>query len=102
VTWHVVADASTLKNEDAVAVKVAGLDIALCMLDSQFFAIGNICTHQHAYLTEGYVENGCIECPLHQGRFEIRTGKAMGAPVSEPVPTYPTRLENGQVLIFVA
>ena len=85
-----------------MAVKVAGLDIALCMLDGKCFAIGNVCTHQHAYLTEGYVESGCIECPLHQGRFDIRTGKAMGPPVSVPVPTYPVKIENGNVLVFVA
>lgn len=101
MTWHAVAEADALGNEEAIAVKVAELDIALCFLDGAYYALGNVCTHQHAYLTEGYVEDGCLECPLHQGRFDIRTGKAMGPPVSDSVPTYPVKVENGRVLVFV-
>lgn len=102
MTWHVIADADALREAEAKAVKVADREIALCLVDGECFAVGNICTHQHAYLSDGYVEDGCIECPLHQGRFDLRTGKAMGPPVSEPVPTYPTKIEDGKVLVFIA
>lgn len=102
MTWHVVADADALKDGEAKAVKIADRDIALCLVDGECFAVGNICTHQHAYLSDGYVEDGCIECPLHQGRFDLRTGKAMGPPVSEPVATYPAKIDNGKVLVFIA
>jgi len=101
MTWHSVIEANALRNDEAVPVKVADRDIALCSLGGEYYAIGNICTHQHAFLTDGFVEDGCIECPLHQGRFDIKTGRALGPPATLPVPTYPVKMENGKVLVYV-
>jgi 3-phenylpropionate/trans-cinnamate dioxygenase ferredoxin subunit len=60
-----------------------------------------VCTHQYALLSEGYVEDGCIECPLHQGRFDLKTGAALGAPVTEPVRVYRVRAEDGKYYVEI-
>lgn len=101
MTWHSVAAVGALRNEQAIASKAGGQDIAVCLLDGEYYAIGNVCTHQHAFLTDGFVEDGYIECPLHQGRFDIRSGKALGAPVTEPVKSYPVKIEGGQIYVYI-
>jgi len=99
MTWHRAAAFADLKEGGVIGVDVAGKPIALYLLDGAVFATHNICSHQFAFLSDGYVENGCVECPLHQGLFDIRTGKAQGSPVSVDIATYPVKLEGDAVLV---
>jgi nitrite reductase/ring-hydroxylating ferredoxin subunit len=101
LAWHPVVDAALVTNEEAKGLTLNGHEIALCLVKGEYYAIGNICTHQHALLSHGFVDNGCIECPLHQGRFDIRTGEALGPPVTLPLETYPVKVEDGQVFVYV-
>lgn len=101
MTWHSVAAVGALRNEQAVALKLEDQEIALCFLDGDYYAIGNVCTHQHCLLSDGFVEDGYLECPLHQGRFDIKSGEAVGPPVTEPVKSYPVKIEDGQVYVLV-
>ena len=49
----------------------------------------------------GIVVDDVIECPLHQGRFCVRTGRALSPPVSSPITSYPTKVEDGMVYVQV-
>ena len=71
------------------------------LADGTIHASDGHCTHEAAHLAEGFVFDGIIECPMHNGRFDIRTGKARGAPVCIDLEVYPVRLENGKVLIDI-
>ncbi len=82
----------------AAADDVAREQIALYRDKGEFFATSNVCTHQYALLSDGYFEDGCIECPLHQGSFDVRTGKAQCAPVTEDIKVYPLRVEGDDLL----
>ncbi|SFU09328.1 non-heme iron oxygenase ferredoxin subunit [Paraburkholderia aspalathi] len=82
-------------------VELNGIEIAIYNVDGRFHATSNICTHQKAYLTEGYLDGEFIECPLHQGRFNVVTGDADGAPVTQPVRVFPIVVEGTDVLIDV-
>lgn len=82
-----------------MAVEVAEKYLALYKLDGRIFATSNICTHEFAFLSDGFLEDGYIECPLHAARFDIRTGTVLCAPANEPIATYPTKLEGGQILV---
>ncbi|MBE3640206.1 FAD-dependent oxidoreductase [Mangrovicoccus algicola] len=99
MSWHPGIPAAEVHDRGAVAVEADGLRLALFSLEGEIFATGNICTHAFALLTEGHVENGCVECPLHQGLFDIRTGRAQGTPVTKDLATYATRIEDGMVWI---
>jgi 3-phenylpropionate/trans-cinnamate dioxygenase ferredoxin component len=70
--------------------------------EGEFFATDNRCTHAEALMSEGYLEDGCIECPLHQARFDIRTGAALCAPATEPLRTYPVKREGEEIYIGAA
>lgn len=99
MSWHSSIPADEVHAKGSVGVEVDGLRLALFSLDGEIHATGNICTHAFAILTEGHVENGCVECPLHQGLFDIRTGRAVGPPVTRDIATYDTRIEDGVVWI---
>jgi naphthalene 1,2-dioxygenase system ferredoxin subunit len=87
--------------DDVIGVVVAGRDIALYNAGGEIFATDNICTHGQARLCEGFLEGHEIECPLHQGRFDVRSGKAMCAPLTEDLRSYPVKIEGGRVYLAV-
>ena len=97
--WIDAAAADAVPQEDVIAVAVAGKDVALYGVDGQVYATANICTHGQARLCDGFLEGAEIECPLHQGKFDVRTGKAMCAPLTEDIRTYPVKIENGRVFV---
>lgn len=84
---------------DVVGIKVAGREIALYEVEGEIYATDNICTHGHARMSDGFLEGREIECPLHQGKFDVCTGKALCAPLTENIRTYPVRIENLRVML---
>jgi 3-phenylpropionate/trans-cinnamate dioxygenase ferredoxin subunit len=97
--WHEVPGAADLGEDEAIGVVVHERPVALVRSGGELHALHNVCTHQFALLSDGYVEDGCIECPLHQGRFDLKTGAPQGAPVSEPIKVHAVKVENGQILV---
>ena len=99
--WHDVAGTDELVDDDILKVTVGQSVLALYRLEGEFYATDDRCTHQEASLSDGYVQDGTIECPRHQGFFDILTGKALAAPASEDLRTYPVRIEGERVWVRV-
>jgi apoptosis-inducing factor 3 len=99
MAWQKVARADALGDGDVIGVEVDGTPIALYRIREEIYATDGMCTHATGILADGWVEDGAIECPLHQARFDIRTGKALCAPATEDLRTYPVRIEGADVLI---
>jgi nitrite reductase/ring-hydroxylating ferredoxin subunit len=99
MAWRVAANESDVRENDVIGVVVEGQHIALYKLNGEVFATSDVCTHQFALLSDGFVDGGCIECPLHGAQFDIKTGKVLCGPTVTPITTYPVRLEHGQVLL---
>ena len=97
--WIRIASANDLQDDEAVGLEVRDTRIALYRSEGEFFATANRCTHAEAVMSEGFVEDGCIECPLHQARFDLRTGKALCAPATVDIKTYPVRREGDDIYI---
>jgi len=97
--WIEVTSRDAIPEDDVVGLVVAGRDIALYGVDGEVFATDNVCTHGNARLCDGFLEGHEIECPLHQGKFDVRTGAAMCAPLTEAVRTYPIRIEADKVYV---
>jgi naphthalene 1,2-dioxygenase system ferredoxin subunit len=99
--WHFAIDADEVEEEDVMPAVVDGEEIAIYRVEGEFYASIDRCTHGNANLSEGIVIDDVIECPLHQGRFCVRDGRALSPPVSEPVATFPTKVEAGKVFIQI-
>jgi nitrite reductase/ring-hydroxylating ferredoxin subunit len=78
---------------------VAHVPVAVFNADGELFAIDDTCTHQDASLSEGWLENCTIECPLHSSCFDLRTGKPTGPPAKRPVRTYSVLVQDGVVYV---
>jgi 3-phenylpropionate/trans-cinnamate dioxygenase ferredoxin component len=96
--WHEVARVDDLAPGEVMYVEVGNDPVALINLDGEYFAVNDICTHEEASLSDGEVVGDEIECPLHGGAFEIRTGLPANFPVVVPVETYDVKVEGDIVL----
>jgi nitrite reductase/ring-hydroxylating ferredoxin subunit len=97
--WVHIADESALDGKDVIGVEHNGLKLAIFRLGDGCYATSNLCTHASALLSDGEVVEHYIECPAHFGLFDIRTGKAQGAPVSRNLCTFPVKIENGRIFV---
>ena len=90
-----------LAADAPVATTIDDVAVAVVLHEGDVYAIHDECSHQAVPLSEGEVDGCEIECWLHGSRFDLRTGKPSGPPATEPVPTYPVRVEGGDVLVDV-
>jgi len=97
--WVRAASRSQLGEGDVLGVVIAGKEIALYDLDGELLATDDICTHAYARLSDGWLDKGEIECPLHAGRFDVKTGAATAPPCTDPIKTYPIRLVGDDIQI---
>jgi naphthalene 1,2-dioxygenase system ferredoxin subunit len=97
--WTDAAPVDQVPADDVVGMLVDGRDIALYSVEGRIYATDNICTHGHARLCEGFLDGHEIECPLHQGKFDVRNGQPACAPVTEAIRSYPVRIEAGRVFL---
>ncbi len=94
---HYVAQTEDVAAGKTLPVTVAGHKVLVCHSADQFYVIRNQCSHAHARLTGGKLRGHRIFCPLHSAPFDLRDGTALGPPASEPICTYPTRVEAGKI-----
>lgn len=97
--WIDAAAVADVPPGDVIGINVAGKEIALYAVDGQVYATDNLCTHGQARLSDGFLEGCEIECPLHQGKFDVCTGQALCAPLTQALKTYPIRIENQRVML---
>jgi precorrin-3B synthase len=79
-------------------VEVNGQELALFRLGNEIRAIDNACPHSGGPLAEGSLCDGVVTCPWHGWTFDVRNGQRVSHPECR-VRVYPTRIENGQVLV---
>jgi nitrite reductase/ring-hydroxylating ferredoxin subunit len=99
IGWQRVASLSQLREDEAFPAKIGDVQIALYTLKGQVYAIDDICTHEYGHLSQGFVEGGIIECPLHQATFDIVTGKCLTAPATVDLNRYAVRVEGNDIFV---
>src|SRR5712671_3200214 len=98
-SWITVAKSGAVEPDGVIGVKAGDLDLALYNIDGQIYATHNVCTHAHAHLSDGWLEGDIIECPLHGGRFEVKTGEGLGAPFTCDLKTFPVRIVGDAIQV---
>jgi 3-phenylpropionate/trans-cinnamate dioxygenase ferredoxin subunit len=100
--WVDACAADDIEPEDVLRFDHAGRTFAVYRTeDGRYFASDGLCTHEKVHLADGFVMGNIIECPKHNGRFDVRTGEAKGAPVCIDLATYPVKVEAGRVLLQI-
>jgi naphthalene 1,2-dioxygenase system ferredoxin subunit len=99
--WHAALPLEEVPPGEARQVVIEGRAVAVYNVGGDIFATADTCTHAQASLSQGYLEGCEIECPLHGGRFDIRSGAAIERPARVPVRSLATRVEAGMILVEV-
>jgi len=100
-TWQSVIALTALENRWVTRAVLGTRLIAIYDTPSGVYASLALCNHGGADLCDGYFDKHIIECPLHQGAFDVHNGKPVSAPATRPMKTFDTRLENGMVQILI-
>ena len=97
--WFLVCEDANIEVEDIIRFDNNNKTYCVYRLEDGFYATDGICTHEAVHLEEGLVMDGEIECPMHQGIFNIKSGKAISPPACNDLQTYPVKVEDGKIYI---
>lgn len=97
IEWLPVAVVQHVSDAGMLPVNVGDRKILIYSYEGEFYATDNVCTHAFALLSDGWLDQGEIECPLHGGRFDIKTGRALTSPVQCDLTTYELRVTDGTI-----
>jgi 3-phenylpropionate/trans-cinnamate dioxygenase ferredoxin component len=100
--WIDACAADEIDEEDLIRFDHGGRTFCIYRSpENTFHATDGLCTHEKIHLSNGLVMDDVIECPKHNGRFNYKTGEALGAPVCVNLATYAVKVEGGRVLVEV-
>lgn len=97
MSWQTVCTKNQVQEDFPFSTKVNGQEIGIYVLDGEYYALEDVCPHAYALLSQGFVEDGKVECPLHEAMFDIKTGKCLREPADRDVKAYPVRILDDSV-----
>ena len=96
--WIVACDFASVAANDVVRFDSLDATFAVIKLkDGRCSVIDGLCTHGRAHLAEGFVDGNTIECPKHNGRFNVLTGEPAASPVRVATNVYETRVNEDKI-----
>jgi 3-phenylpropionate/trans-cinnamate dioxygenase ferredoxin component len=97
-----VAAVSGFPDPGRLLVEVEDRVVVLFHVGGEFFCIDDVCTHDGGPLGEGELDDHRIACPRHGARFDIRTGKALTMPATQPTGVHEVKVEGNDVYVRLA
>ncbi|MFN8596993.1 MAG: non-heme iron oxygenase ferredoxin subunit [Anaerolineae bacterium] len=94
-----VAQTSEIEEGKVKVVRVGDAPVGLTLVDGEYFAFADVCTHDDGPVAEGELDDTVIECPRHGARFDIRTGRALSLPAVVPIPVYAVEVEGDVIKV---
>lgn len=119
MTEHVVGRTDDFGDGERRVVDIDGRNVGVFHVDGEFYAYLNWCPHQAGPVCEGTVigqqlesfdrdrvekelewttDDPILVCPWHSWEFDLRTGENL-PDRSVKLPSFPTRVENGDVIV---
>jgi nitrite reductase/ring-hydroxylating ferredoxin subunit len=92
-----VAAVGDLASGEMTLVTANGEDIVLARVGDSYYAVEAICSHAFGMLNEGTLHGHELECPIHEGRFDLRTGEPTHEPADQPITAYEVRVEDDMI-----
>jgi 3-phenylpropionate/trans-cinnamate dioxygenase ferredoxin component len=99
--WRCAGHAGNLTEDAPLEYKLDGTEIGIYKVGDEVYALENVCPHAFALLTQGFVDEGTVECPLHEAVFDIKTGECIKGPGGRALKQYAVRLAGEEIQIKV-
>ena len=99
--WIEVAKADSIDMDDLIRFDHDEKTYCVYKLEDGYYATDGLCTHETVHLEDGLVMDDEIECPMHQGIFNIKTGEVIQDPPCEALKTYPLKIEEEKIYIKI-
>ena len=96
--WQLAGNTGEVSEDMPLTIKAGDTNVGVYLVNGHYHALEDICPHAYALLSQGFVMDGEIECPLHAARFNISTGKCTAGPGGRDLKVYPLRVEDGRML----
>ncbi|WP_444635046.1 non-heme iron oxygenase ferredoxin subunit [Cupriavidus oxalaticus] len=96
--WVRACPANDVRTGNPKGLKVRNIPIALYRLPDGVYATHDVCTHAYALLSEGFIDEHVVECPLHGAKYDVRNGKCLAIADCD-VLTYPVRIHDDDVYV---
>ncbi len=97
IEYVAVAAVEELPAGERLFVQIDQQPLIVFNIGGQYFAIGDVCSHDGNILDDAPLEGWEVVCPRHGAHFDIRTGKVMALPAVEDIPAFPVRVVDGQI-----
>lgn len=94
-----VAKTSDIPDPGRLLVDIDDRLVVLIHAGGQFYALDDVCTHDGGPLSDGPIEDHSIACPRHGAKFDIRNGRALTMPATQPTAVHQVRVEGDKVLV---
>lgn len=97
-----LCEVSDVSEDLPFRAEVDGVGYAIFEVGQLYFVTADMCTHGPGFLSEGYAEGCEVECPFHQGRFDLRTGVPTSPPCEVPIAVWTPVVQDGGIYIDIA
>jgi 3-phenylpropionate/trans-cinnamate dioxygenase ferredoxin subunit len=92
-----IAPQDQLPAGERLFIDAGGKSIVIFNLAGNYYAIGDVCSHDNGPVGDGDIEENEIICPRHGARFDIASGRVTSLPAIVDIPAYPVRLKDGMI-----
>jgi 3-phenylpropionate/trans-cinnamate dioxygenase ferredoxin subunit len=97
--WIQIATIDELPLGKMKRVEIAGHRYLVANANGSYYAVDELCSHEDVSLYLGCIQGDNIKCSLHGSRFSLKTGQPLEDPATEPLSTYPVKLDGNRILI---
>lgn len=94
-----VAKVSEIPDPGRKIVEIDDSLIVVVHTAGNFYAIDDVCTHDGGPLGEGELEGFAIVCPRHGAKFDVRDGRVLCMPATQPTGVHDVKIDGDNVLV---
>lgn len=97
-----VAKISDMPASGKLCTEINDRFIVIVCVQGQYYCVDDVCTHDGGPLGEGELEGFCLTCPRHGAQFDVRDGRAVTMPATEPTASHAVRVTDDTIYVRLA
>jgi 3-phenylpropionate/trans-cinnamate dioxygenase ferredoxin subunit len=97
-----VAELSEIPDPGKRLIELDDRLVVVFHAGGQVYCLEDLCTHDGGPLGEGHLDDHTIACPRHGAKFDIRDGRPLTMPATEPTVVHEAKIEDGAVYVKIS